>query len=335
MKLIVTGGAGFIGSHFIRYWLAEHPRDSIVNIDALTYAGNLSNLNDVETNHPLRYTFVDCDITKENHVFDIFSRFRPDVVVHFAAESHNSYALKNPGKFFTTNVLGTQILLDISRKIGVDRFHHVSTCEVYGDLPLDSDEMFSEHYPLSPRTPYNASKAGSDLAALAYHQTFELPVTISRCANNYGSHQMPEKVIPRFVTQAILGEKLTPYRSSSHLREWLHVVDHCTAIDAIIHQGRAGEIYNIGSGVELSIADIVRRVQDFFDLNEDAIEFIDDRPGHDRRYLLDCTKIQETLGWKPVVIFDRGFETTISWYVQHQTWWISLFNKMPVDEKNW
>ena len=333
--LFVTGGAGFIGSNFIRYWLDKYPADSIINYDLLTYAGNLDNLKDVAAQYAERYTFVQGDIANIELTRHLFETRRPQAVVNFAAESHNSRAVIDPDVFFRTNVLGTQRLLRAAHEAGVPRFHHISTCEVYGDLPLDSGERFSENSPYRPRTPYNASKASADLAVRAFHETFGLPVTISICSNNYGPYQFPEKVIPYFAVRLIDGQKMTLYRSSRNRREWLHVLDHCRAIDRILKQGQIGETYNIGSGLEVDVETIADLLLAQFGLDETWKSYVPDRPGHDRRYLLDSTRIRQELGWQPQVDFEQGFAATVDWYRQNETWWRPLLKRLQVDEGTW
>jgi dTDP-glucose 4,6-dehydratase len=265
VNLLVTGGAGFIGSNFVRYWLERYPDDHVVNLDALTYAGNLESLRDVETRFATQYCFVRGDISNIELVEHLLEQFQIDTVVNFAAESHNSRAVLEPGAFFRTNVLGTQALMEACRRCEVARVHHVSTCEVFGDLSLDSTDSFSEEHPYRPRTPYNAAKAGGDLAVRSYFETFGLPVTLSTCANNYGPYQFPEKLIPLFVTNALQDKPLPLYRSSANRREWLHVLDHCRAIDLILKHGRIGELYNIGSGIERSVEEITDVILDILD----------------------------------------------------------------------
>jgi dTDP-glucose 4,6-dehydratase len=335
MKLLVTGGAGFIGSNFIRYWLEAHPEDEVINLDLLTYAGNLANLADVERECADRYRFVQGDIGNFDLVFHLLQSQRPSAIVNFAAESHNSRAIEKPGLFFQTNVVGTQTLLEAAARAGVPRFHHISTCEVFGDLELDSEERFSETSPLRPRTPYNASKAGADLAVRAYAETFKLPVTVSVCCNNYGPYQMPEKVIPHFTVRAMTNQPLTLYRSSNHRREWLHVNDHCRALDLILTKGRIGETYNIGSGVEADIETIADIVISQMGLDDSSKSYVPDRPGHDRRYLLDSSKIERELGWQPRIAFDEGIRATIDWYRQHESWWQPLLARLEVNETGW
>ena len=333
--LFVTGGAGFIGSNFIRYWLEQYPADSIINYDLLTYAGNLDNLKDVAAKAGERYTFVQGDIANIELTRHLFETRCPQAVVNFAAESHNSRAVIDPDVFFRTNVLGTQRLLRAAHEAGVPRFHHISTCEVYGDLPLDSGERFSENSPYRPRTPYNASKASADLAVRAFHETFGLPVTISICSNNYGPYQFPEKVIPYFAVRLIDGKKMTLYRSSRNRREWLHVLDHCRAIDLILKQGQVGETYNIGSGLEVDVETIAGLLLAQFGLDETWKSYVPDRPGHDRRYLLDSTRIRQELGWQPQIDFEQGFAATVDWYRQNETWWRPLLKRLQVDEGTW
>lgn len=322
MKLLVTGGAGFIGSNFIRHWLAEHPTDSVVNFDLLTYAGDRSSLADVERNYPERYAFVRGDIADPGVVGDAFARHRPDAVVNFAAESHNSRAVLDPGAFVRTNVMGTQTLLDAAKTAGVKRFHHISTCEVYGDLALDSPDSFREDSPYRPRTPYNASKAAADHLVRAYGETFRLPITISNCANNYGPYQYPEKVIPLFATNAMDDRPLPLYRHSENRREWIHVDDHCRAIGAVLERGRIGETYNVGTGEERSVEQVSDAVLAALGKPSSLKTYVDDRPGHDRRYLLDHTKIERELGWRPRIAFGDGLLATMRWYAEHRDWWM-------------
>jgi dTDP-glucose 4,6-dehydratase len=321
MRLLVTGGAGFIGSNFIRYWLGRYPRDELVNVDALTYAGDPASLQDVERGHDHQYTFVRADISDSDAVSRIFGRHRPEVVVNFAAESHNSRAVLDPTIFVRTNVLGTQTLLESARRGGVSRFHHISTCEVYGDLPLDGGEAFDESSPYRPRTPYNASKAAADLIVRAYHHTYGLPVTISIHSNNYGPWQHPEKVIPLFATNALDGRPLPVYRQSANRREWMHVQDLCGAVDLVLRSGRIGETYNVGTGEERSVDQIADAILGLLGMPLELKTYVDDRPGHDRRYLLDHSRITRELGWRPTIAFDEGLRATIAWYSEHRSWW--------------
>jgi dTDP-glucose 4,6-dehydratase len=324
--MLVTGAAGFIGSNFIRYWRERHADDHVVAYDALTYAGNRENLADVDV------PFVEGDIADGELAAGTLRDEQIDVIVNFAAESHNSYAIVNPGAFFRTNVIGTQTLLEAARQVGIERFHHVSTCEVYGDLPLDSDEKFTEETPYRPRTPYNASKAGADHAVRAYHETYGLPVTITNCSNNYGPYQFPEKVIPLFTTNALDDEPLPLYASTAHKREWLHVLDHCRAIELVLVRGRVGETYNVGSGVEKTIAEIADAVLTALDKPESLKTVVPDRPGHDRRYLLDSSKLRSELGWRDEIGFDDGLVETVRWYADNRAWWEPLKGRAPVVE---
>jgi dTDP-glucose 4,6-dehydratase len=331
MRLLVTGGAGFIGSNFVHYWLERHPDDHLVVYDLLTYAGNRESLADVEE----RIVFVQGDICDGDLAESILRDERVDVVVNFAAESHNSLAVVDPTRFFRTNVLGTQTLLEASRAAGVARFHHVSTCEVYGDLPLDTDEVFTEESPYRPRTPYNASKAGADHAVRAYSETFGLPVTITNCSNNYGPYQFPEKVIPLFTTNALDDEPLPLYASTQNRREWLHVRDHCEAIDLVLRRGRPGETYNVGSGLEATIEEIADRVLELTGKPASLKTIVPDRPGHDRRYLLDASKIRSELGWEPAHDWGAGLADTVAWYRANRAWWEPLKARAPVAETAW
>lgn len=328
MRLLVTGAAGFIGANFVRYWTSHHPADHIVALDALTYAGNRSSLDP-------SIPFAHLDIGDLPAVTSLLRQERIDVLVNFAAESHNSLAVLDPRRFFQTNVMGTQNLLEAARVSGIGRFHHVSTCEVYGDLALDDPGAFTEESPYRPRTPYNASKAGADHAVRAYHETFGLPITITNCANNYGPYQFPEKVIPLFATRALNGLPLPVYESSANRREWLHVSDHCSAIDAVLHNGTVGETYNVGSGVEVSVAELAVRVLDQLGLSHSLLETVPDRPGHDRRYLLDSAKLRTSLGWSPAVGFDDGLFQTLSWYQENRSWWQPLLERTLVSESRW
>jgi dTDP-glucose 4,6-dehydratase len=330
VNLLVTGGAGFIGSNFARYWAEHHPADRVVAYDALTYAGNRANLDGAPT-----VEFVHGDICDLDVVHRTLEERSIDTVVNFAAESHNSLAVLDPGRFFRTNVLGTQTLLEAARRTGLGRFHHVSTCEVYGDLPLDSAESFNEDSPYRPRTPYNASKAGADHAVRAYFETFGLPVTITNCSNNYGPFQFPEKVIPLFTTHALDDRPLPLYASTQNKREWLHVEDHCRAIEAVLEGGEVGETYHVGSGVEMSIEQIADRVLQILDKPASLKEIVPDRPGHDRRYLLDCTKISKQLGWHPTIGFEEGLAQTVRWYSSNRSWWEALLERAPVVETAW
>ena len=325
MRILVTGAAGFIGSNFVRYWRERYPDDHLVAYDLLTYAGNRENV-------PEDVPFVQGDIGDFELAAQTLSEHALDVVVNFAAESHNSLAVLDPGLFARTNVLGTQLLLEASRRADVTRFHHISTCEVYGDLPLDSDETFSESSPYRPRTPYNASKAAADHYVRAYHETFDVPTTITNCSNNYGPYQFPEKVIPLFATNALDDKPLPLYASTQNKREWLHVLDHCRAIELVLQDGRVGETYNVGSGVEKTIEEIADAVLAALGKPDSLKEIVEDRPGHDRRYLLDSTKLRDELGWRDEISFDRGLEETVRWYTDNRRWWEPLKDRAPVDE---
>src|SRR5215213_3200238 len=331
MRILVTGGAGFIGSNFVRYWLERHPEDGIVVYDALTYAGNRASLADVDE----RIGFVEGDICDGELAASVMRDERIDAVVNFAAESHNSLAVVEPGRFFRTNVLGTQALLEAARQAAVARFHHVSTCEVYGDLPLDSRERFDEDSPYRPRTPYSASKAGADHAVRAYFETYGLPVTITNCSNNYGAYQFPEKVIPLFATNALDDLQLPLYSSTQNQREWLHVSDHCRAIELVLEGGREGETYNVGSGVEATIEELADRILELTGRPPSLKAIVPDRPGHDRRYLLDSSKLRSEFGWRPEREFEAGLEATVAWYAEHRDWWESLKERAPVVETTW
>ncbi len=333
--LLVTGGAGFIGSNFVRYWLARHPSDLVVNLDLLTYAGNLEHLADLAGDQRERYRFVRGDIRNQELVEHILEEFQVDVIVNFAAESHNSRAVLDPALFLRTNVLGTQALLEAARRKGIDRFHHVSTCEIYGDLDLDSPESFREDTPYRPRTPYNASKAATDHVVRAYYETFHVPITISVCANNYGPYQFPEKVIPLFTTNALQGKPLPLYRHSQNRREWIHVVDHCSGIERILDAGKVGETYHVGTGVEKSIEQIADGILGVLKLPSSLKTYVEDRPGHDRRYLLDSSKIRRELGWQPSVTFEEGLPETVRWYQVHPEWWRPLLERASVEEARW
>jgi dTDP-glucose 4,6-dehydratase len=325
-RLLVTGAAGFIGSNFVHHWFGRHPDDRIVVLDLLTYAGDRRNLDGLEVR------LVEGDIGDLELCGQLLAEEQIEVVVNFAAESHNSLAVVDPARFFRTNVLGTQTLLEAARRQGVSRFHHISTCEVYGDLPLDSDAAFTEESPYRPRTPYNASKAAADHAVRAYFETFGLPVTITNCSNNYGPRQFPEKLISLFVTNAFDDRNLPLYASTRNRREWLHVEDHCRAIDLVLEQGREGETYNVGSGVERSIEEIADLVLELTGKPKSLKSIIPDRPGHDRRYLLDSTKLRRELGWQPQIEFGEGLAATVEWYRANRAWWEPLRDRAPVAE---
>jgi dTDP-glucose 4,6-dehydratase len=327
MNLLVTGGAGFIGSNFVHWWREQHPADSIVVLDALTYAAVPDNI--AATGAEL----IRGDIGDTALVRSILNTRGVDAVVNFAAESHNSRAVIDPASFFRTNVLGTQSLLEACRDAGGIRLHHVSTCEVYGDLALDATETFTEESPYRPHTPYSASKAGADHAVRSYFHTYGLPVTITNCANNYGRFQFPEKLIPLFATLAIRGEPLPLYASAANRREWIHVNDHCAAIALVLERGRHGETYNVGTGIERSIDEIADLVLDTLGRSRSLKTVVPDRPGHDRRYLLDSAKIRRELDWRPQIEFADGLRATVRWYADHRSWWERL--RANVDEKGW
>jgi dTDP-glucose 4,6-dehydratase len=331
VQLLITGGAGFIGSNFVRYWAERHPEDGLVVYDLLTYAGNRANLHDLGD----QVGFVQGDVGDPVAAEKALRDHAIDVVVHFAAESHNSLAVLDPARFFRTNVMGTQTMLEAARQVGISRFHHISTCEVYGDLDLETDEVFTEETPYRPRTPYNASKAGADHAVRAYSETYGMPVTITNCCNNYGPYQFPEKVIPLFTTNALDGQPLPLYASTANRREWLHVDDHCRAIEAVLKGGQIGETYNVGSGVERSIEEIANAVLSALGASPSLKTIVPDRPGHDRRYLLDSTKLKKQLGWQPEIPFSDGLRETVEWYASHRSWWQPLRGRAPVVETSW
>lgn len=321
MKLLVTGGAGFIGSNFILYWIKNYPTDQIVNLDKLTYAGNLSNLKEVENNP--NYSFVQGDICDSQSVNSAMSGV--DIVVHFAAESHVDRSIMQPDEFVKTNVVGTQILLNAALKNNIKRFHHISTDEVFGDLPLDPTKKFSENTPYDPHSPYSASKAGSDHLVKAYHRTYGLPVTISNCSNNFGPYQFPEKVIPLAITNVLEGKKIPIYGDGLYVRDWLYVEDHCRAIDLILNQGKIGETYCVGGMTEdISNLEVAKKILEILGKSEDNIKFVKDRPGHDRRYAVDWTKINKELGWSPLHSFSEWLEKTVKWYSENTLWWESI-----------
>ena len=320
MKVLVTGGAGFIGGNFVHHMVNKYPDYQIVNLDLLTYAGNLETLKPVEDKP--NYKFVKGDIADEAFIMDLFEKEKFDVVVNFAAESHVDRSIEDPGIFVQTNVMGTRVLLDASRKFGVKRYHQVSTDEVYGDLPLDRPDLFfTENTPIHTSSPYSASKASADLFVLAYHRTFGTPVTFSRCSNNFGPYNFPVKVIPLMISRALADEELPVYGNGENVRDWLHVSDHCEAIDLIIHKGKVGEVYNIGGHNERTNLQVVQTILKALDKPESLIKYVKDRPGHDRRYAIDPTKIETELGWKPKYNFDTGIAQTIQWYLDNEDWW--------------
>ena len=320
MKILVTGGAGFIGSNFIYHMLREHPDYDIVCLDLLTYAGNLKTLDEAMKNE--HFKFVKGDIADREFVDKLFEDEKFDIVVNFAAESHVDRSIENPEVFLRTNIMGTAALMDAARKTGVKRYHQVSTDEVYGDLPLDRPDLFfTEQTPIHTSSPYSASKASADLLVQAYHRTFGLPVSISRCSNNYGPYHFPEKLIPLMIANALNDKPLPVYGTGENVRDWLYVTDHCAAIDLIVRKGRDGEVYNIGGHNERTNLEVVKTILKALDKPESLIHFVTDRPGHDMRYAIDPTKIHEELGWLPTTPFDEGIQKTIRWYLDHKPWW--------------
>ena len=320
MTILVTGGAGFIGSNFIFHMLKKYPDYRIVCLDKLTYAGNLSTLSSVLEEPNFR--FVKLDICDRDGVFRLFEEERPDIVVNFAAESHVDRSIEDPGIFLQTNILGTATLMDACRKFGIRRYHQVSTDEVYGDLPLERPDLFfTEETPLHTSSPYSASKASADLLVLAYHRTYSLPITISRCSNNYGPYHFPEKLIPLMIINALDEKPLPVYGTGENVRDWLYVEDHCKAIDLIIHKGREGEVYNVGGHNERKNIDIVRLICKALGKSESLITYVADRKGHDMRYAIDPTKIHNELGWLPETKFEDGIQKTIRWYLDNKSWW--------------
>lgn len=325
MKILVTGAAGFIGSNFVFHMRKAHPEYDIIALDSLTYAGNLETLAPVMEED--RFTFVRCDITDREGVRKVFEEHHPDVVVNFAAESHVDRSIEDPGVFLRTNILGTQVLMDACREFGIRRFHQVGTDEVYGDLPLDRPDLFfTEDLPLQASSPYSASKASADLLAMAYHRTYGLPVTISRCSNNYGPYQFPEKLIPLMIANALADKPLPVYGTGENVRDWLYVEDHCRAIDMILENGKVGEVYNIGGHNERSNLDVVKTILKQLGKPESLITFVGDRKGHDLRYAIDPSKIHGELGWLPETKFDDGIRQTIDWYLNNESWWKNIIS---------
>lgn len=325
MTIIVTGGAGFIGSNFVFHMLQTHPDYRIVCLDKLTYAGNLSTLEPVLQQDNFR--FVKADICDRQAVDKLFQEEKPDIVVNFAAESHVDRSIENPGIFLETNIMGTAVLMDACRKYGIQRYHQVSTDEVYGDLPLDRPDLFfTEETPLHTSSPYSSSKASADLLVMAYYRTYGLPVTISRCSNNYGPYHFPEKLIPLMIANALADKPLPVYGNGENVRDWLYVEDHCRAIDLIIHNGKVGEVYNVGGHNEKRNIDIVRIICQELGKPESLIVHVEDRKGHDRRYAIDPAKIHRELGWLPETKFEDGIKKTIKWYLEHKKWWQYIIN---------
>lgn len=325
MKIIVTGGAGFIGGNFVYYELKNHPEDEIICLDKLTYAGNLETLSEAMKNP--RFKFIKGDIADRKFIYELFASEKPDIIVNFAAESHVDRSIEDPEIFLQTNVMGTQVLMDACRNYGISRYHQVSTDEVYGDLPLDRPDLFfTEETPIHTSSPYSASKASADLLVLAYHRTYKLPVTITRCSNNYGPYHFPEKLIPLMIANALADKPLPVYGNGENVRDWLYVEDHCAAIDLVIRKGRVGEIYNIGGHNERTNLDVVKTILKQLGKPESLITFVKDRPGHDRRYAIDPTKIHSELGWLPQTGFDDGIKKTINWYLANKAWWQNILS---------
>ncbi len=325
MKIIVTGGAGFIGGNFVHLMVNRYPEDSIVCLDKLTYAGNLETLEPV-MDKP-NFKFVKGDIADRPFVFRLFEEEKPDVVINFAAESHVDRSISDPGIFLQTNIIGTGVLLDACREYGITRYHQVSTDEVYGDLPLDRPDLFfTEETPLHTSSPYSASKASADLLVMAYHRTFGVPVTISRCSNNYGPYHFPEKLIPLMIANALNDKPLPVYGKGENVRDWLYVEDHCRAIDLIVRKGKVGEVYNIGGHNERTNLEVVKTVLRELGKSEDLITYVTDRPGHDMRYAIDPTKIHNELGWLPETRFEDGIKKTVKWYLDNKPWWENIIS---------
>ncbi|MBR2246822.1 MAG: dTDP-glucose 4,6-dehydratase [Bacilli bacterium] len=319
MKFLVTGGAGFIGSNYMHYVVNKYPEDYFVCLDALTYAGNYNNIKDLEEKD--NYKFVKGDITDREFIDKLFNDEKFDIVINFAAESHVDNSIKNPGIFLTTNIIGTQVLMDASRKYGIKRYHQVSTDEVYGDLPLDRpDLLFTEETPIHTSSPYSSSKAGADLLVGAYHRTFGLPTTISRCSNNYGPYQFPEKLIPVVISKALKDEKIPVYGNGANVRDWIHVIDHNIGVDLIVRNGKVGEVYNLGGHSERSNLEVVKTILKQMGKSEDLITFVEDRAGHDLRYAIDSTKTENELGWDRTYTFEDGIKETVDWYLNNTEW---------------
>ncbi len=323
MKVLITGGAGFIGGNFVHYMVEKYPDYEILVVDNLTYAGNLATLKPVWN----KIKFFKADIADRGAIYEIFEIEKPDIVVNFAAESHVDRSIESPEIFLQTNILGTQVLMDACRTYGITRYHQVSTDEVYGDLPLDRPDLFfTEETPIHTSSPYSSSKAGADLLVLAYHRTFGLPVTISRCSNNYGPYHFPEKLIPLMIVKALADEPLPVYGEGINVRDWLYVEDHCRAIDLIIHEGKVGEVYNVGGHNEKTNIYIVKTILDVLKKPHSLITYVEDRKGHDLRYAIDPTKIHQELGWLPETKFDDGILKTINWYLENRQWWQDILS---------
>lgn len=322
-KLLVTGGAGFIGGNFVKYMVNKYHDYDIYNLDLLTYAGDLTKHRDIETKE--NYHFIKADIADHEEINALFEKERFDFVVHFAAESHVDRSIAEPGVFVRTNVLGTQVLLEAAKNTNVEKFVHVSTDEVYGELDFDPITFFTEETPLQPNSPYSASKAASDLLVRAYHKTYGLPINITRCSNNYGPYHFPEKLIPLTISRVLNNQKVPVYGDGKNIRDWLHVIDHCAAIDLVLHKGIVGEIYNIGGHNERNNIDVVKSIISTLGKSEDLIEFVKDRLGHDKRYAIDPTKLEQ-LGWKPTYTFETGIVQTIQWYLENKEWWEQIIS---------
>jgi len=325
MKILITGGAGFIGSNYVYYVLEKHSDYQVVCLDLLTYAGNIKTLTQAQKNK--NFKFVKGDIADREFIYNLFENENFDFVVNFAAESHVDRSIENPEIFLITNILGTQVLLDATRKFGVKRYHQVSTDEVYGDLPLDRPDLFfTEETHIHTSSPYSASKASADLLCLAYYRTYKTPITISRCSNNYGPYHFPEKLIPLIITRALANKKLPVYGEGLNVRDWLYVKDHCSAVDLILHNGTLGEIYNIGGHSEKTNISVVKTILEQLNKPESLIEYVKDRAGHDLRYAIDASKIFNELGWKPETCFDDGIKATIDWYLNNREWWEDILS---------
>lgn len=319
MKFLITGGAGFIGSNYLHYVVDKYPNDYFVCLDALTYAGNYNNIKYLEGKN--NYKFIKGNICDEDFVNTLFENEKFDIVINFAAESHVDNSIKNPGIFIETNIQGTRVLLDASRKYGIKRYHQVSTDEVYGDLPLDrKDLLFTEDTPLHTSSPYSSSKAGADLLVMAYHRTYGLPVTISRCSNNYGPYQFPEKLIPVVISKALRDENIPVYGKGENVRDWIHVKDHNIGVDLIVRNGKVGEVYNLGGHSERTNLEVVKIILKQMNKPESLITFVTDRPGHDLRYAIDSSKVEKELGWERIYNFETGMKETIDWYLNNQQW---------------
>lgn len=319
MKFLITGGAGFIGSNYLHYVTNKYPEDTFICLDALTYAGNYNNIKELETKN--NFKFIHGDITDRDFIDKLFSEEKFDIVVNFAAESHVDNSIKNPGVFLTTNIIGTQILMDASRKYNIKRYHQISTDEVYGDLPLDRPDLkFTEETPIHTSSPYSSSKASADLLVMAYYRTYNLPVTISRCSNNYGPYQFPEKLIPVVISKALKDEEVPVYGKGENVRDWIHVIDHNIGVDLIVRKGKVGEIYNLGGHSEKTNLEVVKTILKQLGKPENLIKYVSDRPGHDLRYAIDSTKVEEELGWKLTYDFETGIKETVDWYLHNQEW---------------